>query len=254
MLTTKKGARLFSDGARECFVPTLCIFIFWLAMALASEGCNAQQPTQKTSFESASAPSVSTPRPSEVRLRKVDKAGFDAWLRTQAGKVVLVDFWATWCPPCRELFPHTVQVHRQFGSKGLVVVAVSMDDPDSESQVRQFLAQQGADFENFIAVGPPEPFEAFQIAGGAIPYFRIYGPDGKVLRELASARQNIEPTDIDRAVQKALDISGQSPVSPQASPQVNPSDKTSTAKEAPGTSYQQSPRNKRKRLLAFQRD
>lgn len=242
MSPTHKDAHLFSNGLRRFFGPTA--IVFWLAMALASDGCNAQQPAQKNSLESTSAL-----RPSEVRLRQVDKAGFDAWLRTQAGKVVFVDFWATWCPPCRELFPHTVQIHRQWASKGLVVVAVSMDDPESEPQVRQFLAQQGAAFENFIAVGPPEPFEAFQITGGAIPYFRIYGPDGKVLRELASVQQNIAPADIDQAVQKALNLPGQSPDSPQ----VNPSDKTSEGKHPPSSSYQQSLRSKRKRLLAFQR-
>ncbi|MCS7303827.1 MAG: TlpA family protein disulfide reductase [Thermoguttaceae bacterium] len=142
--------------------------------------------------------------PSQVRLGQVDKARFDAWLQSQKGKVVLVDFWASWCMPCRELFPHTVELHRKWASKGLVVAAVSFDDPDTESEVRQFLAKHQADFENFIAVGPPEPVEAFQIPGGAIPYFRIYGPDGKMLSELTSVQQTIEPAHIDKAVQEAL--------------------------------------------------
>jgi thiol-disulfide isomerase/thioredoxin len=246
MPTSQKDNSLLSSRLSKSFGPT--VGLFWLAMVLASDGCNAQQPTQKTSLESASAPSASTRTPSAIRLRKVDKAGFDAWLRTQTGKVVLVDFWATWCPPCRELFPHTVQVHRQFGPKGLVVVAVSMDDPESEQEVRQFLAQQGADFENFLALGPPEPFEAFQITGGAIPYFRIYGPDGNLLRELASARQNITSDEIDKAVQEAL-----ANPNPSAASQATPSEKTSGGMDAPSTSYQQPPRSKRKRLLAFQR-
>ncbi len=196
----------------------LPIWIFWLGIGLAMEGCAepSTPPTSSRTGHSAAKPRSDTQTPSarteatvrlspaQVRLQQVDKAGFDAWLQSQKGKVVLVDFWATWCMPCRELFPHTVHLHRQWASKGLLVAAVSMDDPDSEQLVRQFLAQQGADFENFLALGPPEPFEAFQIPGGAVPCVRIYGPDGKLFRELASGYQNIEPADIDKAVQQAL--------------------------------------------------
>jgi len=197
----------------------ITLYAFWLGMTLAGQGCGKQRTPRKArtaasseanhtaGTETASTPGEKTTggiSPSNIRLRQVNKPQFDAWLQNQRGKVVLVDFWATWCMPCRELFPHTVQVHRQWAAKGLVVTTVSLDDPDAEAQVREFLAQQGAEFENFLAVGPPEPFEAFQITGGAIPYLRIYGPDGQVVSELASARQPIEPADIDKAVQQAL--------------------------------------------------
>jgi thiol-disulfide isomerase/thioredoxin len=197
----------------------ITLYAFWLGMTLGGQGCGKQRVPRKARSaassevnhtgapETASMPGEKrggTLTPLNVRLRQVNKPDFDSWLQKQRGKVVLVDFWATWCMPCRELFPHTVQVYRQWGAKGLVVASVSLDDTDSEPQVRQFLAQQGAEFENFLAVGPPEPFEAFQITGGAIPYLRIYGPDGQVVHELASARQPIEPADIDKAVQQAL--------------------------------------------------
>jgi thiol-disulfide isomerase/thioredoxin len=44
------------------------------------------------------------------------------------GKVVLVDFWASWCAPCKESFPVMQELQEQFGSKGLVIVAVSVDE------------------------------------------------------------------------------------------------------------------------------
>lgn len=43
------------------------------------------------------------------------------------GKVVVLDFWATWCPPCRRSIPHLIDLHERYGSKGMVVIGVALD-------------------------------------------------------------------------------------------------------------------------------
>jgi len=58
------------------------------------------------------------------------------------GKVVLVNFWATWCPPCRKELPSLAKLQESYRSKGLVVVGVAMDDGGS-SMVGKFLDKQG---------------------------------------------------------------------------------------------------------------
>ena len=83
--------------------------------------------------------------------------GQDLRLSSYRGKVVLLDFWATWCVPCREETPHFVEMQRQYGDRGLQVIGVSMDD--GPEPVRDFYqkfhinypvvmgtAQTGADF------------------------------------------------------------------------------------------------------------
>lgn len=58
-----------------------------------------------------------------------DLSGNEISLSDFKGKVVLVDFWATWCPACLYAIPELVKLHNEYGEQGLVILAVSLDDP-----------------------------------------------------------------------------------------------------------------------------
>jgi cytochrome c biogenesis protein CcmG/thiol:disulfide interchange protein DsbE len=60
-------------------------------------------------------------------------------LSSYRGKVVLLDFWATWCDPCREEAPHFVELQKQYADRGLQIIGVSMDD--TSDPVRDFYQQ-----------------------------------------------------------------------------------------------------------------
>ena len=163
-----------------------------LAMLLA--GCGPS-PTPS--------PAPETPKRDEAApLQRIDRAGLEQLLLRRRGDVVLVDFWATWCLPCKELFPHTVALQRRLANRGLRVVTVSMDVPDAEAAVRKFLAGQGATTENYIARegGTPKPFSEFQIEGGALPHLQLYDRRG-TLREKISVGDTQR---IDAAVERLL--------------------------------------------------
>jgi len=66
-------------------------------------------------------------------FRLPDLAGADWRLSDQRGKVVLVNFWATWCPPCRDETPGLVRLYRDYQPKGVEVVGISMDDDPHEA-------------------------------------------------------------------------------------------------------------------------
>src|SRR5262245_29291962 len=99
-------------------------------LALTGAGCMAKAVPAPMAATRAKAPTAATtPAPNpEIKLGRIDKVGFDAQLAQHAGKVVLVDFWATWCPKCREEFPHTVELDHRHRADGLEVFSFSCDD------------------------------------------------------------------------------------------------------------------------------
>ena len=81
-------------------------------------------------------------RPTRWMERKRTKT-----LADYKGKIVLVNVWATWCEPCRAEMPSMEKLYREFGPQGLVIVAVSVDDPGTEDQIRAFAKEYGLTFE-----------------------------------------------------------------------------------------------------------
>ena len=68
----------------------------------------------------------------------------DAKLPDTAGKVVLVDFWASWCGPCKASFPALARLHQKYSGKGLVIIGIGVDDDVAKHQA--FIAKQQVPF------------------------------------------------------------------------------------------------------------
>jgi thiol-disulfide isomerase/thioredoxin len=97
-------------------------------------------------------------------------------LSSLRGKLVYVDFWASWCGPCRQSFPWMNEMQGKYGSKGLQIVGVNLDAKRADAD--QFLAQLPARFTlAFDAKG--DTAKLFGVKG--MPTSVLIGPDGKVL-------------------------------------------------------------------------
>ncbi|KAF0150557.1 MAG: alkyl hydroperoxide reductase [Ignavibacteria bacterium] len=62
------------------------------------------------------------------------------------GKVVIVDFWATWCPPCRKGVPDLVELKKKYGKKGFEIVGISLDGPQTKGDVVPFIKEYGINY------------------------------------------------------------------------------------------------------------
>jgi thiol-disulfide isomerase/thioredoxin len=158
----------------------------------------------------AAGPPVLPAAPGSVQLRVVDERQFAAALTEQRGKVVLVDFWATWCEPCRVLFPHTVELSRRYADAGLAVVTVSLDDLDAKDDVLRFLGENNAqtiNFQSCYGLGT-RTIEAFQVGRGAIPYLKLYDRQGKVQKIFGLGGEMPEPGRIEASIKQLLGPGG----------------------------------------------
>ncbi len=98
------------------------------------------------------------------------------------GKVVLVNFWATWCPPCRKEMPDLEKLYQSLGSQGFVVLAISDED---RATVEKFL--QGKDYTFPILLDPGrEVHKEFQVEG--IPRSVVYDREGKLAAQSIDMR------------------------------------------------------------------
>lgn len=114
------------------------------------------------------------------------------------GKVVLLDFWGTWCPPCRESIPTTKNVHKKFQGKGLEVIGVSSDD--DEDVWRTFIEAQRMDWHEYIDISG-KVIEAFDV--DSYPTYVVLDKDG-VVRFRQSGYGPTTEGELDDAISHAL--------------------------------------------------
>lgn len=126
------------------------------------------------------------------KLKTIDDSVFE--LAAHKGKVVLINFWGTWCPPCEKEMPHLVDVYHRYDNSTVFVAIAVNDVPDA---VRKFVADKRMEF--------PVGLDEGQIAGrylvSGFPTTVIVGSDGVVKEKVARAFPDV--ASIEGALQRA---------------------------------------------------
>jgi thiol-disulfide isomerase/thioredoxin len=107
-----------------------------------------------------------------------DAKGQEQAIGQWKGKVLVVNFWATWCAPCREEMPEFVKAQRELGEKGLQFVGIAIDQPD---KVQEFAAEIGLNYPTLIGgYGAIELSKTLGNRLGALPFTIIVDRSGRV--------------------------------------------------------------------------
>ena len=170
--------------------------------APATGGANAQRARKRKS-RAATSRSTATPR-----VNLIDEAGFKQLLTRGAppqNRPLLVNFWATWCDPCREEFPDLVKIDADYRSKGLDFVAISLDDvTDMRTTVPRFLRSQHARMPVYL-LAVPDPETIIQMVDttwqGDMPATFLYDQSGNVVYKHKGA---INPAELRAEIDKLV--------------------------------------------------
>jgi thiol-disulfide isomerase/thioredoxin len=120
----------------------------------------------------------------------IDLQGFQKILQQHKGQPLVVNFWATWCEPCRDEYPMLNELAKQYSPKGLKVVGVNLDQDGDLILMRRFLARNKPVFPNYRKIkGDESGFANAILPGwnGALPATFFYSKDGTQVAHVLGA-------------------------------------------------------------------
>lgn len=217
----------FWTPARLVF--TFAAFSFLLAFGTTScsrstevsdknEATQAPPSVSVTSSGGAPANNTTVPAPAgnaataalPAKILQAEFKGLDGKaikLSDYAGKVVVLDMWATWCPPCREEIPHLVEVSKEYGKRGVEVIGLDIDPGQDDAEtVRSFAKQFNINYK----LGWAEQDVALTLmqGEGSIPQTLVISRDGRVVAHFRGYSSLLTPNKMRAAIDDAVKDQG----------------------------------------------
>jgi thiol-disulfide isomerase/thioredoxin len=150
-----------------------------------------------------------SPPAQAIDVREIDAEGLKRLLRRDAksARPLLVNFWATWCDPCRDEFPDLVQINKDYKTRGLEFVVVSLDDPsDIKTGVVQFLQTMHSSMPAYLlnVVDPESSIKGVDAEwSGGLPATFLFDAQGRVVFKHMG---RIQPAELRLALDKTLNV------------------------------------------------
>jgi len=141
--------------------------------------------TAQAQRKTAHRPRASVARRTPFKAQAINAEEIQALLKPSGRRPLLVNYWATWCDPCRDEFPDLVKIDKEYRPKGLDFIAITLDDlADINTAVPKFLREMNARMPVYLLnVADPEPTinSIDSRWGGALPATFLYDNNGQVV-------------------------------------------------------------------------
>ena len=188
-------------------------------LTLSFAACELDGASKKTSGAASDTPAGARPPRTNLPMPPIESAhktaadaalprgawtqpdGRRASLEDLRGQVVILDFWATYCPPCREEIPHLVRLQRQFGPQGLKVIGLNVGGEKDIPKVPDFVKQYGIQYQ--LAEPDDETVRLFLAYDNNIPQTFVLDRQGKIVLHIVGYDRDAA-AELDRAVTNAL--------------------------------------------------
>ncbi len=189
-----------------------------LCLLLMLAGCGGSEESSNMSAGSTpvaqSAPRTVYPMPPLKSAAELNRSPY-GWtlisdnrqqrLADYAGHVVVLDFYATWCQPCREEVPHLIQLQKQYGARGLRVVGLNVGGADDRGEVPGFVKEFGITYQ--LGFPDEQMVNLYLSDDDRIPQTFVFDSDGRLVKRFVSYGADM-PAELERTVQMALASEG----------------------------------------------
>ena len=156
-----------TSGALALALLTLNVPMPWASVSGAPQGVDGAVCEAKT-------------KPADLSFTLKDATNRDVRLAAYKGKVIVLDFWATWCEPCKQEIPGFVDLQARYGPKGLQMIGISVDD--KLEQLQPYVAEYKMNYPVLQGLDHDEVQDAFGPIFG-IPTTVVIGRDGTICRK-----------------------------------------------------------------------
>lgn len=184
-----------------------CFSLFLLHLLLAA-GCQPSAAPISVSNKPVSinnVPTTNAPMPPTKNIEAMSWTIFDGKKQTVGdlkGKVIVLDFWATYCPPCLEEIPHLVSLQNKHGAEGLQIVGLHIGGEEDRPLVPAFVEK--LNMKNYPIATPEEALtNALMGTNSAIPQTFVFDRNGRFIKGFVGFDAQVK-ADLDETIQKAL--------------------------------------------------
>ena len=204
----RTSSKSFRASSAKTYIALALISLLLITSCGDSKLSNVSQTAQTGNTPSGTrAPRSQYPMPPSQTSANASQYGFTLLdgrrmkMADYAGKVLVLDFWATYCPPCREEIPQLIELQRRLGPQGVSIVGLNVGGPDDRTEVPGFVR----DYRIQYTLGYPdaELVNLYMGDNDSIPQTIVFDKKGRLVKHFIGYDKTM-PAELEQAIQSAL--------------------------------------------------